>query len=218
MAKIARAIVKNPVREEEGWQEKEGSGRTELEREVVTMAREGTPQQVIEYVPVVREYWAPFNYDNFYVDLGRTDPYVGAEYNSDGVELDIPPYGAITFVEDDPIIGVDVIGSACVPPGFVQLFAEPLEWKYPRTGVKMKVDGLWGEHLRVNLWKKGVDEGWRTAGLSCASFRLPDSNKVTIMAGSCLDIAERDIENVRHDAHYCIRIIRVMVRREVKQG
>jgi len=217
MSKIARAIVKNPVRDVEGWQHRENRGRTELEREVVTMHKKGTPQEVIEYVPVVREYWAPFNYDNFYVELGRTDPYVGAEYNTDGVELDVPPYGAITFVEDEPIVGVDVIGSACVPPGYVQLFAEPVEWKYPRTGVKMKVDGLWGEHLRWNLYAAGINEGWRTAGLSSASFRLPESKKVTIMAGSSHDIAEMDIKNMRHDAHYCIRIIRVTVERPLDQ-
>jgi hypothetical protein len=215
MAQIARAIVKNPVRNEEGWQHREGRGRTELEHEVVRMHREGTPQQVIEYIPMVREYWAPFNYDNFCVELGRTDPYVGAEYNTDGVELDEPPYGAITFVEDEPIIGVEVIGSACVPPGFIQIFAEPVEWKYPRTGVKMKVDGLWGEHLRWHLFAAGIDEGWRPAGLSSARFALPDSTKVTIMAGSAHDIAEMDIKNMRHDAHYCLRIIRVTVKRPI---
>jgi len=215
MTKIARALLRNPIRDGDGWEKKPNSGRTDLEREVVTMAKAGTPQEVIEYIPIVREYWAPFNYDNFDVDLGRVDPYVGAEFNSDGVELDVPPYGAITFVEDDPIIGVDVIGSACAAPGFVEIFAEPLEWKYPRTGIKMKVDGLWGEHLRVNLWKKGVDEGWRAAGLSSAHFRLPDSKKVTIMSGSTFDVAQRDVENGRHDAHYCIRIIRVMVKRKV---
>lgn len=218
MAKITRAALKNPLRNDPGYQGVEGRRRSPLENMVKTMHQEGTPQQVIEYLPVVKEYWAPFNYDNFDVELGRTDPYVGAEYNSDGVELDEPPFGAITFVEDEPIVGVDVIGSACVPPGFVQLFAEPLEWKYPRTGVKMKVDGLWGEHLRVNLWRAGIDEGWRTAGLSCASFKLPDSAKVTIMAGSAHDIAEQDIQNMRHDAHYCIRIIRVTVKRPLPKS
>lgn len=216
MSKIARAIVKNPVRAEEGWQHRENRGRTELEREVVTIHQEGTAQEVIEYIPVVREYWAPFNYDNFCVELGRTDPYVGAEYNTDGVELDVPPYGAITFVEDEPIIGVEVVGSACVPPGYIQLFAEPVEWKYPRTGVKMKVDGLWGEHLRWNLFAAGIDEGWRTAGLSSARFSLPDCKKVTLMGGSAHDIAELDIKNMRHDAHYCFRIVRVTVKRPVK--
>ena len=171
MPKIERAIVKNPARNTAGWQNLENRGRTAIETEVTRMAKEKTPQAVVEYLPVVREYWAPFNYENFDVDLGRTDPYVGAEYNSDGVEIDEAPYGAITFVEDEPIVGVEVIGSACVPPGFIQIFAEPLQWKYSRTGVKMKVDGLWGEHLRQNLWKAGIDEGWRTAGLSSASFR-----------------------------------------------
>jgi hypothetical protein len=213
MPKIERAVLKNPVRDDPNFEGVEGRRQTALEREIPRLAKEGTPQEVIEYQPVVHEYWAPFNYDNFCVELGRTDPYVGAEYNGDGVELDIPPFGAITFVEDEPIVGVDVIGSACVPPGFVLLFAEPLEWKYPRSGVKMKADGLWGEHLRVNLWKAGINEGWRTAGLSCASFRIPDSRKVTLMAGSALDIAERDVENMRHDAHYCVRIIRVTVKR-----
>jgi hypothetical protein len=33
------------------------------------------------------------------------------------------------------------------------------------------------------------------------------------MAGSSLDIAERDIDNMRHNTHYCIRIIRVTVKR-----
>ncbi len=214
MPPIARAVVKNPARTVKT--EGEFAGRfTELEHEVDRLHQSNTPQTVVEYSPVVREYWAPFNYSNFHVELGRTDPYVGAEYNLDGVELDVPPYGAITFVEDLPIVGVDVIGSACVPPGYVELFAEPVEWKYPRTGVKMKVSGLWGEHLRWNLCVAGIDEGWRTAGLSCASFRLPESTKVTLMAGSSHDIAELDTKNMRHDAHYCIRIIRVTVMRPV---
>jgi arylsulfatase A-like enzyme len=35
------------------------------------MHKNGTPQEVIEYMAVVREYWAPFNYENFCVELGR---------------------------------------------------------------------------------------------------------------------------------------------------
>ncbi len=213
MAEIARVVLKNPVRGSEGWWNPQTRGRTDLEYEVVRMHDSGVEQTVREYTTVVREYWAPFQYPTFCVDLGRTDPYVGAEYNSDGVELDEPPYGAITFVEDEPIIGVDVVGSACVPPGYILLFGEPVEWKYPRTGVKMKVDGLWGEHLRQNLWRAGVDEGWRTAGLSSASFSLPPCRKVTLMCGSEHDVAELDVQNMRHDAHYCVRIIRVTVAR-----
>src|SRR5512146_1600179 len=207
MAKIERAVVKNPERgKTEGYY-------TDIEREVPRMAKEGTPQTAIEYQAVVREYWAPFNYENFCVELGRTDPYVGAEFNNDGVELDEAPYGAITFVEDDPIVGVEVIGSACVPPGFVQIFAEPVSWKFPRTGIKMKVDNLWGEHLRWELIEAGLNEGWRTAGLSSAHFSLPQSKKVTIMTGSQHDMADLDIRNMRHDAHYCTRMIRVIVQK-----
>lgn len=87
MPKIERAILKNPVRDDPNF---EGRRMAKLEREAPMMALAGTLQQVVEYRPIVREYWVPFNYDNFCVELGRTDPYVGAEFNGDGVELDIP--------------------------------------------------------------------------------------------------------------------------------
>ena len=41
------------------------------------------------------------------------------------------------------------------------LHGEPVEWKYPRTAVKMKVENLWGEHVRGWQWLHGVDEGGR---------------------------------------------------------
>ena len=207
MAKIERAMARNP------WREEHPGEFSELELEVTRLAESGEAQERQAYQSVVYEYWAPFNYPNVYVELGRTDPYVGAEYNEDGVELDVPPYGAITLVEDDPIVGVTVIGSACVPPGFVLLHAEPLERKYPRSGVKMKIDGLWGQHMRWEPWKKGLDEGYKYAGMSCAVFELPESSKVTIMGGSQMDVDQSDITNMRHDAHYCFRIIRVTVKR-----
>jgi hypothetical protein len=209
MAKIERTILKNPFRVDHPRE------MTEIEQEVETMAEAGTPQTRTAYTPVVYEYWAPFNYANFCVELGRTDPYVGAEFNTDGVELDVPPYGAITFVEEEPIVGVDVIGSACVPPGFVLLFAEPLEWKYPRSGVKMRIDGLWGKHIRIEPWRKGIDEGYLDAGMSCASFKVPEAKKITLMAGSQMIMDQSDFVNGRHDAHHCVRIIRVTVKRPV---
>src|SRR5512135_450860 len=91
MPHIDRVILKNPQRKPlpEYF--------TDAELEVVRMAENHEPQQVVEYTTVVREYWAPFNYPNFCVELGRTEPYLGAEFNEDGVELDEPPYGAITF-------------------------------------------------------------------------------------------------------------------------
>ena len=206
---IGRAAVKNP------WREGHQGQFSELEQEVIRLATSGERQERLAYVPVVYEYWAPFNYENVHVELGRVDPYVGAEFNEDGVELDVPPYGAITLVEEEPIVGITVIGSACCPPGFIIVHAEPVEWKYPRSGVKMRINNLWGEHLRLEPWNAGIDEGYRDAGMSCAVFELPDSKKVTIMAGSQMDIDQLDIQNVRHDAHYDIRLVRVTVRRPV---
>lgn len=203
---IERAKMVNPAREP--------GKRTDLEGEVTRMAESGEPQAVEAFTTVTYEYWAPFNYPNIRVELGRVDPFSGAEFNSDGVELDRPPHGAITIVEKEPILGVTVIGSACTAPGFVLLVAEPLEWKYPRTGVKMKIDNLWGHHVLGALWKKGVDEGWRDAGLSCADFHLPESSKVTIMSGSTMDVSEVNVNrNHLNDGHYCTRLIRVRVKR-----
>ena len=225
---IARALLANP--------EREGQGFTETEVEVTRTVRERIPQQRKRFEVIHYQYDAPFFYDNFRVELGRPwenatnhtagdlpeekwgimsddlrPGYVGAEFNRDGVELDVPPYGSITFVEDEPIIEVTVIGSACAPPGFVMLFGEPVEWKYPRSGVKMRVDNLWGEHIRVDPWCKGVDESYRDAGMSCAVFRTPPCRKITIMAGSQHTLDKRDFVNMRHDAHYCIRHITVGV-------
>jgi hypothetical protein len=107
-----------------------------------------------------------------------------------------------------------VIGSACAPPGFVLLHAEPVEWKYPRSGVKMRIENLWGEHIRIEPWTKQIDDGYRDAGMSCAVFEIPESKKVTIMSGSQMNIDQKDIENMRHDAHYCTRIIRVTVKQK----
>lgn len=230
--KLERARLVNPDRAP-------GEFMTPLQRRVEDIAKNKTPQvrppafQIVHY-----QYEAPFYYPNFRLELGRpwenaanhsrpdvpeeewgvmTDElrpgYVGAEVNSDGVELDVPPYGAITFVEEEPIVEVTVIGSACVPPGYVQLYGEPVEWAYWRTGVKQRVDGLWGEHIRGELWRKGIDEGYREAGLSCAVFRIPPCKKITLMAGSQHIMDSPDFANLRHDAHYAVRIIYVGVQR-----
>ena len=228
---IKRSLLANPDRK--------GTVIVDSEKEVTRIAQARIPQKRKSYQMVRYQYDAPFFYENFRVELGRPwenatnqskedlteekwgvmsedlrDGYVGAEFNPDGVELDVPPYGAITFVEDDPIVEIVVIGSACAPPGYVLLFGEPVEWKYPRTGVKMRADNLWGEHIRVDPWKKGLDESYRDAGMSCAAFHTPPCRKITIMAGSqhIMDVA--DIRNMRHDAHYCIRHIYVGVQKD----
>ena len=227
---IARALLGNP--------EREGPTFTEAEREVTRIARERIPQQRKPFELAHYQYDAPFFYQNFRVELGRPwenatnqsaddlpeetwgiiseelrPGYVGAEFNMDGVELDVPPYGSITFVEDDPIVEVTVIGSACVPPGFVLLFGEPVAWKYPRSGVKMRVNGLWGEHIRIEPWRKGIGDDYRDAGLSYALFRTPPCRKITLMAGSQHTVDAQDFTNMRHDAHYCVRHIYVGVQK-----
>jgi len=231
---ISRARLANPERE--GWPP------TEAENEIERIARNRVPQKRKTFEIIYYQYDAPFFYDNFRVELGRpwenatnhnaedvpeeqwgivTDDlapkYVGAEFNRDGVELDVPPYGALTFVEDAPIVEVTVIGSACAPPGYVMLYGEPVEWKYPRTGVKMRVDDLWGEQLRWDpLCVRGIDESYRDAGLSCAIFRTPPCRKITIMAGGQHTLDRLDIEYMRHDAHYCVRHIYVGVQKNVR--
>ena len=231
--KIARARLSNPHRE--------GLEFTELEREVTRIARESVRQERKTFDVVHYQYDAPFFYENFRIELGRPwenatnqsaedlpeekwgivsddlrPGYVGAEFNPDGVELDIPPYGSITFVEEDPIVEVTVIGSACVPPGFVLLFGEPVEWKYPRSAVKMRVDGLWGEHMRIDAWRKGITDSYRDAGMSYAVFCTPPCSKITIMAGSQHTLDAPDFENMRHDAHYCVRHIYVSVQKNIR--
>ncbi|GAJ20611.1 unnamed protein product, partial [marine sediment metagenome] len=62
---------------------------------------------------------------------------------------------------------------------------------------------------------KGIDEGWRDAGMSCADFHLPESSKVTIMSGSQFDVGDKGIADGMDDAHYCTRLIRVTVKRPV---
>ncbi len=226
--RIERARLVNPER-------KPGEA-TELERRKMADAANKVPQQRRAFQIVHYQYDAPFLYDNFRVELGRPwenatnrlrpdqpeeqwgimteqlkSGYVGAEVNQDGVELDVPPHGAITFVEDEPIVEVTVIGSACVQPGYVLLYGEPVVWDYCRSGVKMRAEALWGEHLRWHAWAKGLDESSKHAGLSCAVFRTPPCRKITLMAGSQHVLDGLDFANMRHDAHYAVRHIYVGV-------
>jgi hypothetical protein len=173
--------------------------RTELELEVRRLAQEGTPQLREEWRTKTYAYWAPFNYPNVTVDLGR--PGTGVEFNPDGAELDIYPYGAITIAEEEPIVAVTVIGSGCSVQAYVIIEAEPLEWKFARTAVRMRRDDLWGMHVRGRSFNAGIKEDWNDAGLSCAHFDIPASRRVIVGGGS-----------LGGDPHYCIRLIRLDVK------
>jgi hypothetical protein len=201
---IARAVAENPRRRPGKFEDEE--------LEVTRLAKSDEMQSVDVYTIEHREYMAPFKYPNFNVELGRDHP--NSEYNMDGVEIDVPPHGAITLVEDDPIIGVTVIGSSCSPPGTVLLHAEPVEWKFPRTGVKMKVDNLWGEHIVGHQWFKGITEDWREAGFSTCHFNLPECSKVTLMGWSQAVIGQKEINEYHtNDGHYCFRIVRTTTKK-----
>ncbi|MBU7005082.1 MAG: hypothetical protein HXS50_05910 [Theionarchaea archaeon] len=186
-----------------GWRMPENPDRvlggfTEDERVVMRTLKEGRQQEREASIVKTYTYRAPFNYPNVVVELGREG--TGCEYNTDGVELDIPPYGAITISEDEPIVAVSVIGSGCSYHGYVMIEAEPLVWEYPRTAVRMKALDLYGMHVRGDVWGS-VSERWNDAGLSCARFEIPESRKVIVMGGA-----------LGADPGYCFRIIRVDVK------
>ena len=161
-------------------------------------------------------------------ELGREG--TGTGPHPDGMELDIPPFGAVTVEESDPIIGVTVIGSPCIPPGTLLVYGEPLEWKYGRSGVKYKKTDLWGEHLYRWGATPEFEEGNRHAGLCSAHFDLPDCSKVTIMGYGQLDVHqsmlrqqpgrgqqweelyEHPSEDWWNDAHFNVRTVRITVR------
>jgi len=111
------------------------------------------------------EYEMPFKYDNITV---RRFDMMGREHH--GVEMNAvnahhPPEAlephdleadAITIVEEHPIVRVAVIGSACTPPGWVQIECEPEEgWRnrYEMPGAlppRFRIGNLWGMHLRID--------------------------------------------------------------------
>jgi hypothetical protein len=170
---------------------------SDAEREVWHLAN--APQTREVWRTKTYAYCAPFNYPNIRVELGR--PGTGCEFNADGVELDVYPYGSIAITEEEPIVAVTVIGSGCCYMGYVQVEAEPLVWKYARSGVRLRRDDLRGMHVRGDAWAMGITENWNDAGLSCARFDLPESKRVIIGGGS-----------MGADPHYCFRIIRIEVK------
>jgi hypothetical protein len=182
----------NPERKpDEDW--------TAKELEVTRLAENETPQAREMWRTKTHAYSAPFNYPNVKVELGR--PGTGVEFNPDGAELDVYPYGAIIIEEEEPIVAVTVIGSGCSNQAYVILEAEPMEWKYPRTAVRMRRDCLWGMHVRGDAWFAGIKEDWNDAGLSSVRFDIPESRRVIVGGGS-------------HgaDPHYCVKIIRIEFR------
>ena len=69
----------------------------------------------------------------------------------------------IIVEEEEPIVRVVVIGSACTPPGYVALEVEPCEEFYRRgdmvkctAPVRFRQNNLWGSHMRIDQWRSLV--------------------------------------------------------------
>lgn len=197
-----------------------------------------------ELVMKTYEYEFPFAYPN--VEVNRN--WLGPEFH--GMELNISntvntdpdklakvPADHIIVQEKHPMVRVVVIGSACTPPGYVTLEAEPTDdfRKHNELDevmpVRFRADNLWGMHLRWDQWFKQGDsneplpesfvEHWPVcegASFQCTSRNLP-------MAGMSCAIFEipRSLKvtisggsvtpgwttgNGPEDGHYSFRLIR----------
>lgn len=163
------------------------------------------------------EYEHPFNYPNVEVDRSE---HTGEQH---GLELmPIPeiqsgrPADAITVTEAEPITEVTVIGSACTPPGYVQLEADPIEGFRreqeidENLPVRFREEGLWGTHVRGDQRNSGLSyEEYPLAGMSCATFEVPRSETVRVTGGSQTPGWSED--TYPDDFHYSFRVIRTTV-------
>jgi len=108
------------------------------------------------------EYQFPFNYQNIEINriynMGETH---GMESNPINSVKPNPINLASDYIainEDHPIIRVVVIGSACTPPGYVQIECEPIDGfrrddEVPGVmPVRFRQNNLWGMHVRGDQW------------------------------------------------------------------
>jgi len=141
-----------------------GSEKSKSSKVVPGYEREPMRQKV-KLVTEEYEYELPFNYPNVTV---KRHQYYGSEFH--GIEMNAVnsisgqpdykpmPADAIIVEEPHPIVRVVVIGSACTAPGYVQIECEPIEgWRRPDEiesvmPVRMRINGLWGMHLRYDAW------------------------------------------------------------------
>ena len=115
------------------------------------------------------EYEMPFNYENVVVDrIWQGGEFHGVEMNPTNTLCTSGdkhlPGDAIIITEEEPIVRVEVIGSACTPPGHIMLEAEPIEgWRRPDEvsevmPTRFLIDRLWGMHLRADQWIRKMKE------------------------------------------------------------
>ena len=76
----------------------------------------------------------------------------------------------IVVRESKPIVRVVVIGSACTPPGYVQVECEELQsTRRPDevrtvTPARFRINNLWGMHLRADQWFMRTKDGLKSEG------------------------------------------------------
>ena len=168
------------------------------------------------------EYEFPFNYPNVVVDR----VWVGGERH--GIEL-FPikttdgstattqlPADWIVIEEDEPMVRVVVIGSACTPPGSILVECDTID-SFRHDGeneravsARFRVDNLWGMHLRADLLQQGGSyHALPVAGMSCAVLEIPPSNRVRVSGMGAIPAWSED--GYPDDVHYSIRYIRTTV-------
>jgi len=201
-------------------------------------------QQKEELITRTFQYVHPFNYENVVVDRRyNCGEFHGLEMNpinSYWPETERRPADGIIIEEENPIVRVVVIGSACTPPGYVTLECEPVagfrrddevEQVMP---VRFRINGLWGMHLRVDQWlepsgtTRPIPEETvaNSAFLKDESFRCTYENiPLAGMSSALFEIPpSRQVivsggsetphwrsDKFPDDAHYSFRIIRTTV-------
>ncbi len=180
------------------------------------------PRERKELKLTTYEYEFPFNYPNVVVDR----VWVGGERH--GIEL-FPikttdgstattqlPADWIVIEEDEPMVRVVVIGSACTPPGSILVECDTID-SFRHDGeneravsARFRVDNLWGMHLRADLLKQGGSyHALPVAGMSCAVLEIPPSHTVRVTGMGAIPAWSED--GYPDDVHYSIRYIRTTV-------
>ena len=144
------------------------------------------PQQRERLQLETYEYRLPFNYENITVHRNYKGPEEhGMELfpltTVEGQTTSGLPAEYIELREECPIVRVAVVGSACTPPGYVQLEAEVIDgFRRPDESeewmpVRFRIDGLWGMHMRYDQWSAGTGEPLNVRNSSGDAYpeRLP---------------------------------------------
>lgn len=120
---------------------------------------------------------------SMWVKSNRRDPRVvwlfPKFFDARGAPVSDEAGDCIVVREERPIVRVVVIGSACTPPGYVQVECEELpSWRRKDElatimPVRFRINNLWGMHLRADQWL-GKARGVKRADFDHPYEELPD--------------------------------------------